>query len=231
MLKKLKNIFVVEDDTLIEAETGVKPSEKSSAQANTDDKAPPVSAKAPKARIDKATPNAKVKVDSKFANLLFKAIEDNNVEGFDYIEFKQSVQSLKKVEADESKRYQNAFAMAGAMGLTKSKLFSSAKHYVSVLDVEEKKFAEAFNAQRAKQINQRETNGKMLTQSIKDKEAQIKKLQADIIKEKKQLEGIESQITKAMAKVEVTKEGFYGAYHMVLQQIKDDLDKITNYIK
>lgn len=227
MLKKLKNIFVVEDETFVEEQTkGEAP-----AKAASDNKAAPKPANVPKSRVDKATPNAAVKPDRKFVDLLLKAIEDNNLEGFDYLEFKQSVQSLTKVESDEAKRYQSAFAMAGAMGLTKSNLFSSAKHYAGILDAEEKKFAEAFNGQRQKQINERETKGKQLEQSIKDKEAQIKKLQADIEKEKKQLSNIESDISKAMAKVEATKEGFYSAYHMVLKQIKDDLDKITNYIK
>jgi len=230
MLKKLKNIFIVEDDAFVEAETKGKGSGKSSAKAASDNKTAPKSANVPKSRVDKSTPNPSVKPDHKFVDLLLKAIEDNNIEGFDYLEFKQSVQSLTKVESDEGKRYQSAFAMAGAMGLTKSKLFSSAKRYAGVLDSEEKKFAEAFNAQRQKQINERESKGKLLSKSIKDKEAQIKKLQAEIEKEKKQLGSIETDISKAMAKVEATKEGFYSAYHMVLKQIKDDLDKITTYI-
>lgn len=222
MLKKLKNIFIVEDETLI--------AEESKANASSDSKQPPKPAKKPAIKIETPSPKPGTKPDSKFVNLLLKAIEENNIEGFDYLEFKQSVQSLKKVESDEAKRYKSAFAMAGAMGLTKSKLFSSAKHYVSVLDKEEKKFGQAFNAQREKQINERETKGKALTTSIKEKEAQIKKLQTEIAKEKKALGSVESDIAKAMAKVEGTKDGFYSAYHMVLQQIKDDLDKISNYI-
>jgi len=226
MLKKLKNIFVVEDES--------SPGSDSTATSSADKTPAPKSATA-SFKVDKGVKSANQKSggkpDEKFINLLFKAIEDNNVEGFDYIEFKQSVQSLAKVEPDEGKRYKNAFAMAGAMGLTKSKLFSSAKHYVSVLDKEEKKFGEAFSAQKKKQVADREARSEQLNQSILKKEDQIKKLQADIEKERKQLGSIESDISKALAKVEATKDGFYGAYHMVLQQIKDDLDKISTHIK
>lgn len=225
MLKKLKNIFVVEDDSAPEA---TKASESTS-QPSAAPKSADTAFEVPKSQASKTNATGG-KPDSKFVNLLFKAIEDNNIEGFDYLEFKQSVQSLSKVESDEGQRFKNAFAMANSMGLTKTKLFSSAKHYVKVLDNEEKKFAEAFNAQRSKQIQQREEGSKRLGESIKAKEAQIKKLQAEIESEKKKLSTIESDIGKAMAKVEATKEGFYGAYHMVLKQIKDDLDKITNYI-
>lgn len=225
MLKKLKNIFIVEDEN--QADTPPASSES--------DKQPAPKSAGPSFKVDKNMKNSppkpgKSKPDEKFTNLLLKAIEDNNIEGFDYIEFKQSVQSLSKVEPDEGKRYKNAFAMAGAMGLTKSKLFSSAKHYVNILDSEEKKFSEAFNAQKQKQVNQKESKSTELQQSINTKEDQIKKLQASIEKEKKQLGSIESDISKALAKVEATKEGFYGAYHMVLQQIKDDLDKISTHL-
>jgi len=236
MLKKLKRIFVVEDETLLQEEAKNKGGATQKSTPKKPPKKKPTAAKksdtaSPPSTSSKSKPSGNTKPDTKFVNLLLGAIEQNNVDGFDYLEFKNSIRSLEKVEPDEAKRFQNAFAMAGAMGLTKSKLFSSAKHYVGVLDKEEKKFAEAVNGQRQKQINERETKGKTLEKSIKDKEVQIKKLQAEIEKEKKQLGSVESDITKAMAKVEATKEGFYAAYHMVLNQIKDDLDKISNHIK
>lgn len=231
MLKKLKNIFIVEDETLIQNETNPKATSDTKAPPKSASKSSPKTSTAASSASNKSASTQGGKPATKFVNLLFKAIEENNVEGFDYIEFKNSVRSLTKVEPDEGKRYKSAFAMAGAMGLTKSKLFSSAKHYVSVLDAEEKKFAQAFNGQREKQIVARESKSKQLATSIKEKEAQIKKLQAAIEKDKKSLGTIESDISKAMAKVEATKDGFYGAYHMVLQQIKDDLDKISNYIQ
>lgn len=224
MFKKLKSIFVVEEDD----KQG-----KTKGSATADKNAPPSPSGETTIKTDKMTQSdhtAQSKTDTKFVDLLLKAIEANNIEGFDYLEFKQSVQSLSKVEPDEAKRFKNAFVMANTMGLTKEKLFSSAKHYVSVLDKEEKKFAEAFNSQKDKQVIARKEKGKLLEQSIKEKEAQIKKLQAEIEKEKKQLGNVEADIAKALAKVEATKDGFYSAYHMVLQQIKDDLDKISSYV-
>lgn len=220
MLKKLKNIFVVEDESDNTTNT--------SGSNNSDELKPPSPATNQKIKFE--TSGSSKKPDTKFVNLLLKAIEENNIDGFDYLEFKQSVQSLSKVEPDESKRFKNAYAMANAMGLTKNKLFSSAKHYVAVLDREEKKFSEAFNAQKEKQVSDRKTRGEKLKAAIKNKEEQLKKIQAEIASHKKQLASVEADITKALAKVEATKEGFYGAYHMVLKQIKGDLDKITEHI-
>ena len=220
MLKKLKGIFVVQDES-----SGQK------APSDSPAKAPKTNAKQESTKVSPKASSSNSKPDEKFVNLLFKAIEENNVEGFDYIEFMHSVKSLKKVEASESQRFRNAFAMANGMGLTKNKLFSTAKHYVKVLDTEEKKFAQAFESQRTKQVQERKNKSQSLEESIAAKEAQIKQLQAEIEAERKQLASIEGEITKSMAKVEATKEGFYAAYNMVLTQIKTDLDKITEYIE
>ena len=70
----------------------------------------------------------------------------------------------------------------------------------------------------------------MLSKAIKNKEDQIKRLQAEISKEKEQLANIEQNINKAMAKVEGTKERFYGSYTMVLDQIKNDIEKFKQYL-
>ena len=226
MFKKLKGIFIIEEEDN---------SGSSGGNSSADKNDPPKEAGTSKNTgnmntTGSTTKKGKSKPDTKFVDLLLKAIEANNIEGFDYLEFKQSVQSLSKVESDEAKRFKNAFVMANTMGLTKNKLFSSAKHYVSVLDKEEKKFSEAFNNQKSKQVSSREEKGKLLQESIEQKEAQIKKLQAQIEKERKQLGSIEADIAEALAKVEATKDGFYSAYEMVLKQIKDDLDKITKYV-
>ena len=57
----------------------------------------------------KASPG---KVSTKFMEILFKAMEDNNLDGFDYLEFKQSLKSLEKMPMDETTRFKSAFDMA-----------------------------------------------------------------------------------------------------------------------
>ncbi|MFT4567898.1 MAG: hypothetical protein ACI9FN_002866 [Saprospiraceae bacterium] len=222
MLKKLKGIFIEESQGNIDdIPKASKPSKKSIDTSGSASSEKPTATK-----MDKTSGTP----DNKFTEMLFKAIEENNLEGFDYLEFKQSLQSLKKVEVDEVKRFQSAFAMASTMGLTKTKLFESAKHYAAVLSAEEEKFADAFQKQRNAQVKDRETKGQMLSKSIKNKEDQIKRLQAEIAKEKEQLANIELNINKAMAKVEATKERFYGSYSMVLNQIKGDIEKFKQYL-
>lgn len=226
MFKKLKSIFVVEEgDGSISSASGT-----------------PTKSKAPTKKVE-SSPNsttiksnvldksgASSKPNNKFVDLLLKSIEENNIEGFDYLEYKQSLQSLAKIESDEAKRFQNAFAMAQTMGLSKKKLDESAKRYIAVLNEEEAKFAQAFQKQKSSQIDQREDKINNLKTAITSKEGQIKKLQQEIEKSKKELTGIEGKINETLAKAEATKDGFYASYNMVLGQIKDDLAKINQYV-
>ncbi len=87
-----------------------------------------------------ATPG---KVSTKFMEILFKAMEDNNLDGFDYLEFKQSLKSLEKMLMDEATRFKSAFAMAQRMKATPALLVKTANHYLNILKQEEQKFENA----------------------------------------------------------------------------------------
>ena len=227
MFKKLKSVFVVEEEGKSTKPTTSKnkttPAAKSSAsKSKSAAKNQPSSSPKPSA--------TEAKPENKFVDMLLRSIEANNIEGFDYLEYKQSLQSLMKIESDEAKRYQNAYAMAQTMGLTKKKLNDSIKRYLQILDGEEKKFTEAFEKQKSTQVIQREQNVANLKQSIKAKQQQIKKLEAEIKEAETELNKTEGKINESLAKVEATKDGFYASYQMVAGQIKADAEKIKQYL-
>ena len=227
MFKKLKSIFVIEEEgaTTPKAATTAKSAKKGGPAKTT---ANPKKSEKLATEIVKNSKGAKP--ENKFVDMLLRSIEANNIEGFDYLEYKQSLQSLLKIESDEAKRFQNAFAMAQTMGLSKKKLNDSIKRYLQVLSDEEKKFSEAFEKQKSTQVIQREQNVANLKKSIQAKNEQIKKLQAEITETEQELAKIEGKINESLAKVEATKDGFYASYEMVVSQIKSDADKIKKYL-
>lgn len=220
MLKKLKSIFIVEEE--------IKSSETS---ASTSSKA-----KTNKSSAETTMADKKPSKDSfgnpsdKFVNLLLKAIESNNLDGFDYLEFKQSLQSLANVEPDEAKRFKNAYVMATTMGMTKKTLHDSAQRYADVLTEEEKKFSEAFVKQKENQVVGRENKIAQLKKSVQEKKKKIAALEKEIASHEKSLTGIEDEMKAAMTKVEATRDQFYSSYHLVLDQITQDIEKIDKYI-
>lgn len=234
MINKLKSWFVVDDGAPEPKKEKSTPpvSKKATVKMTEPASTPPVS------KSSQSTPDSThatkatkaTKPDSKFVDILLKAIEANNMEGFDYLEYKQSLQNLSKMDMDEKTRYQSAFAMAKTMGVTPQKLVNSANHYVKVLDTEKNKFGEALANQKQNQIVGKQNELKQMEQGIIEKQKQIEKLTAEIEQHKAALQGKQDAINTAASKVEHTKNSFLYAYNMVMGQIQSDVDNMKKFI-
>lgn len=227
MFKKLKSIFIVEDEAFVKNEAAEK--EKTSASPQQKVKAD-VTSKASTTSQSSVKPNPNAKPSAKFVDVLLKSIEENNLEGFDYLEYKQSLQSLSKMGMDDQTRYQSAFAMAKTMGATSGNLLKAAKHYINVLDKEKAKFDEAFKQRKVSEVSDRQNRLKGLKESIVNKEKEIKKLQAEIENHKKELDKFNNQIAKSENKLQATSDGFLAAYGSVKNQIVADMDNMKKYL-
>ena len=230
MLKKLKSLFIVEDETTTEPEKKTASQSKPTTSPNKTATKP---SSQPKTTGQDATPSPGVnkgKPDEKFINRLLGALEENNIEGFDYLEYKQSLQNLGGVEMDEGTKFKSALAMAKTMGATNTKLISSANHYLKILNTEEKKFLDAFKNQHTLQVNSRNKEIKDLEGGIAQRKAQIEKLQKEIEQGTKALEARKSSINEANNKVQSTKDNFYHSYNIVKNQIVEDIQKMQKYL-
>ena len=104
MFDKLKRIFIIEEE-----DSGKqKPKETTpSAPANQ------TSSSSSSPKSSSTFTSSKVGTPKeKFTNILFGAIEANDLEGFDYLEYKESLQSLAKMNMDEETRYKSALVPA-----------------------------------------------------------------------------------------------------------------------
>lgn len=226
MLKKLKSIFIIEEGgskSKTEDSASGQPKKTESARSKTSNSTSTIS-------TSKASPVKAGAPQEKFVNILLEAVEKNNLEGFDYLEFKQSLQSLSKMNMDEGTQFKSAFAMASTMGIDKAKLVKSVNHYLSVLKNEEAKFNQALSSQIDQKVGQRKQDLKQLNDTIKHKENQIKQLTKEIEKHKKDLEKVNAEVGQAQSKVEGTKASFYGSYKVVATQMEEDLKKINQYL-
>lgn len=224
MLKNLKSLFIVEDEESKKPTKGKKQAVEQPKKAGTSAKSSASSVPTP------ATPSPG-KVSSKFINILLKAMDANNLDGFDYLEFKQSLKSLEKMPMDDATRYQSAFAMAQTMGATPQKLMETAQHYLKVLANEEKKFEEALVAQRQKQIGSKESQIKKLEEIVTSKANQIKQLTKEIEDHQKKANALKKEIGGAVVKVENTKNDFIASYKKLIGQIAADVESMKKYLK
>ena len=226
MFDKLKSLFIEEDENAKKAATNSS-TNKATPKPTPAKDAPKGTVTPPK---DNYVPPTSGQPNEKFVNILLGALEKNNIQGFDYLEYKQALQNLSSVQMDEGTRYKSAMAMAQTMGATPQILQSSADKYIKVLQAEENKFLDSFNKQQNARINAQKTELQSLEKSISDKTKRIEQLKAEIEAEKKSLESKKQSSNKAAAKVTATKDGFYLAYNIVVNQIKEDLANIKKYL-
>ncbi len=227
---KLKSLFFVEE------EGSSKKKKASSTTKKKVEKAPPKSTtkvkSTPTESVAVTPPTAgKGQATSKFIEIMFGAMEKHNLDGFDYIEYKESLKSLEKMPMDEQTRFQSAFAMAKTMGATPQKLIDAAAHYLKVLQHEEQKFEQALENQRSRQIGGREKQIKDLEVGIQQKAKHIKKLTNEIEQAQQELGAIKKEISGAVSKVETTKNNFIASYQVVVAQIRADIEKMKKYLK
>lgn len=220
MFDKLKSLFVVDDSP----SDGSKNEEKKETKVNTAEEVAIPSS-------DDVKIEAGAKPTAKFVNVLMKAIEDANQEGFDYLEYKQSLQSLGSMNMTDETMYQSAYAMAKTMGATSDKLIKSGQFYQNILKKEDAKFQTALIQQKEKQISGRQNEIIKYQNVIAEKTQLIEKLKKEIEAHQNQLKEIESGVSDASDKIENTRKGFAIAYHTVYDQIEKDLQQMKQFLK
>jgi len=154
--------------------------------------------------------------------------EDHDV-GFDYIEFKQSLQSLGNMDMDEQTKIKSAFAMAKTMGATKSRLLETAKYYMGILENESSKFNNAVSNQINQQIGGKKEAQKDIQLSIENKNKQIEQLKSEIAQLEIDNETVSKEISSGKVKVLKTKNDFQTTFNLLLDKIKKDIDLIEKY--
>jgi len=168
-------------------------------------------------------------VSEKFMDILLGAINKNNQEGFDYIEFKQSLKSLASMNMDEQTKIQSAFAMAKTMGATKPLLLKTAKYYLGILEKESTKFNAAVSNQIAKQVNSKKEKQKDIELSIDNKLKQIDRLSKEIEQLKVDQHKTTNAIVSSENKVLKTKNDFQSTYALLKMKIHKDIELIEKY--
>lgn len=227
ILKNLKSIFIVQDpvapdNTQTETTASNEPERNIDSTTVTASESKPASSQ---------TTKVEAKVEEKFLNVLYDAIQQHGKEGFDYLEYKQSLTSLAKLSMDEKTRFQSAFAVAQTMGATPNSLTDAAKYYLDVLAKEEKTFEETLKSQMQKQIGDKQTEVEKIKANISEKTKQITLLTKEIEAHQKQLLDMEQQINEASNKIEGTKQNFLASYNQIADQIRSDIEKMNEYLK
>lgn len=170
------------------------------------------------------------KEDAKITETLFKALSDNNLQSFDYFEFKQSLKTLRGM-LDEPTAFKSAFATAATMGITKEKLIESANFYLKVLAKEKEKFDAAAKSQGAGTVDAKRKDIEAAKKSITEKSELIRKLTDEISAAQAKINELQAFIIQAESKISETSQNFVASYISVSSEITSDIEKIKQHIQ
>lgn len=220
-IKNLKSLFIEETST-----TEPEPSQEAPVEQTTE----------PTPDVQNASPVRDLHVssgavDQRFLETLLNALERNNLEGFDYLEFRQALRNLGKMNMDEATRYKSAFAMAQTMNVTPLDLTRTAQVYIDVLNREQKTFSDAMSNQEKTQINSRKDRLAQLDKSIIQHQGQIESLMASINVQRQEVDKLTSELAEVHQKIVNTQDRFARTHAFLMEEIQTDVKKMDQYLK
>ena len=174
--------------------------------------------------------NTMAQDDDRFANVLMKALEDKNLEGFDYLEFKQSVAKMQEIGMDHDTAIRAAFGTGSTVGLTLDKLVKTARYYTEVLQDEKSKFMNSMEKHIMSNVEGRAKKTGELKKKIANWEAKIEQLRAEVEKAKATIASADAEIASAKEKATMNQQGFDDALDVITAAIRQDIADIQRVL-
>lgn len=169
-------------------------------------------------------------LDAKSVDFLTNALSKSNLPGFDYLEFKQSMAALMKMDMDESTAIKSAYATAATVGLTKELLLKTANHYKKVLQVEKNQFDAALQKQMEQRVSSKLAEVEKLKKQIEDYRLKIQQLEEKIGKAQATVDSADENIQADKEKIVSTRDNFEHTLQSIVNQIDRDIENIDKVL-
>ena len=193
--KSIKDLFIQTESTGDEPESN---------QTNTNASEKPSSTQP--SQVVSTKPIASHDV-GKFVEILTKDLEKSNLEGYDYLEFKTSVDELKQSGLSQDQAIKSASIAVKSMTSPKN-IIDSIDHYKQIVEKNKKDF---------------EQN---VVQKLKEKIQDDQKELTNTISELERLKSAEQKLRKSIEenerKAESNSTAFHEAYKIVIATLKED---------
>ncbi len=169
-------------------------------------------------------------LDEKSMESLVGALERENLPGFDYLEFKQSLERLQALNLDEEVAFKSAYTTASTMGLTKEKLLKTAAHYKQVLLKEKQSFDVALQNQVKVKVDGKRKEVELLRKRLTEYEAKIRELENLKAAAEKTIMESDDTIAAAQAGINDVHDRFEATLKSLLNQIDSDIADIDRLL-
>lgn len=172
-------------------------------------------------------------VDTKFAQHLADVLAKNNPPGPDYFEFREALRSLGSLGLSEEKQYQAAWASFKALGGTAdvAVLGNTANQYLQVLSQDREAFTQSVEAAIKERVGGLQQEQQNLRNENEALARQLQEIQQKMAANTERLTAMDGEITAQSTKLQQNRQNYEATYAVFTQQIKDDLSKLTQYLR
>ena len=180
--------------------------------------------------VNSPTPtNVVGEVDDKMKQDLIKAIEEANIEGYDYFEFKEALFNMEAVIPTESARFKAAYAAVASM-VTSEHLIETANTYVGVLKEKEEDFKKYVQHMRDERVSGNENEAAKCEEAIQQKQETIIKLNQEISELQDQKKEAQQKAIAENANIQQVELNFKTTLEGIVKKIATDITKIETYL-
>ena len=172
-------------------------------------------------------------IDPKFAEHFAGVLAQNNPPGPDYFEFRETLRSLATLGLSEEKQFQAAWASFKALaGNTDvSVLTKTANGYIAALNNDRDAFGKSVEAALADRVGGLQNEQKRLQTENDALAKQLLEIQQKINSNTDRLTAISGEIAEQSTKITQNRQNYDVTFAHFTEQIKDDITKLTQYLK
>ncbi|WP_338868041.1 hypothetical protein WBJ53_16475 [Spirosoma sp. SC4-14] len=172
-------------------------------------------------------------IDPKFAEHLANVLAQNNPPGPDYFEFRETLRSLSNLGLPEDKQFQAAWASFKALGGSTdiSTLTKTANQYIAALNTDREAFTKSVEAALAERVGGLQNEQKRLQTENEALARQLVEIQQKISTNNDRLSAIGGDIAEQSTKITQNRQSYDVTFAHFSEQIKGDINKISQYLK
>ena len=167
-------------------------------------------------------PGSASRPDDRFAGHFDQLLSEANIPGPDYYEFSRMIGVMQGIP-DERARYGAAFAGLQVQGLDKQRLLTTAGEYLRILTVDADQFQQTVDAALQEKVRGKETEAE-------EKAGRIQALSQEILQLQQQISALQAEVRANKDKLTSGSSAYTAESQRRQQQIKNDIDKINQYI-
>lgn len=170
-------------------------------------------------------------VNPEMLEILNKAVQDANLEGFDYLEFNQVLTGYGDIPMTEQQKYESVFRTAKVMGVTVESLVSSIDTYIGVLVKQREGFMANMEIAVKEQIVDRNEDVAKSEKVIADALNEINRLNELVVCTQKEVLAKKNEIAQNQQQIDMTNASFEATYNVVVGRLNEDKTKMITFLK